>query len=60
MNNSNIYELVLTINVVIAIIFIMIIINNIKCNNLQKCEIIMSKSVSTPLQISRNGIEYLE
>ena len=32
MNNSNIYELVLVISIVIAIIFIMIIINNIRCN----------------------------
>ena len=36
------------------------ILDVMKYNNLQKCEIIMSKSVSTPLQISRNGIEYLE
>ena len=32
MNNSNIYELVLVISVVIAIIFIMILINNVRCN----------------------------
>lgn len=32
MNNSNIYELALVISVVIAIIFIMIIINNVRCN----------------------------
>lgn len=32
MNNSNIYELGLVISVVIAIIFIMIIINNVRCN----------------------------
>ena len=32
MNNSNIYELVLVISVVIAIIFIMILIYNVRCN----------------------------
>ena len=32
MNNNNIYALVLVISVVIAIIFIMTIINNIRCN----------------------------